>query len=611
MSTEQENDYLRRIHELEKQIARLQTEIKKNSETQYGLRWMDVPEAFEAEAENAIPTLEEVKEKAITNDDGKPTHILIEGDNFHALTCLNYTHKGNIDVIYIDPPYNTGSDGFVYKDKRVMDKFPDGTTVPSDHPLRHSYWLSFMHKRLELAKNLLSERGVIFISIDDNEQANLKLLCDQVFGEKNFVANFIWRGGRRNMAKWISTSHEYMLMYANDLGYCDRTNIEWYEKKRGLDAIYKEAEFCVKTANGDYEEASAMLKKWYKSLSPDNPSKDHEHYCWIDKRGVYFAADISRGGGGGPQWSITNPYTGEIVKTPQRGWAYSTIEELQQDIASDLIHFNGSGVPCRKHYLKDSETQILETVFYKDRRASSKRLRDLMGNDVFSFPKDETIIREKLKSFSTPSSIILDFFAGSGTTMHATMQLNEEDGGHRQCILAQQNENNICEAVTYERNKRVMQGYTNAKGEAIAGLGNSMKYYRTAFVGEHKITDITDADKVALTQKAGCLLALGENTLEEIRTAKSYQIFQLRKGDKPTNDFGYTAVYFSGNLMHFAEFRREIERIQQEQPLSRIAVYVFTWGDPSIFENEFDDLSGITIKPIPQPILEIYQNINK
>ena len=212
---------------------------------------------------------------------------------------------------------------------------------------------------------------------------------------------------------------------------------------------------------------------------------------------------------------------------------------------------------------------------------------------------------------SQPSSTILDFFGGSGTTMHATMQLNEEDGGHRQCILVQQNENNICENVTYERNRRVMQGYTSSKMEHVPGLGNSLKYYRTAFVGEHDIKHINDADKVALTQKAGCLLALGENTLEEIKTEKAYQIFQLRKGDKPANDFGYTAVYFSGNLMHFADFRREIERIQQKHPLSRIAVYVFTWGDPSIFENEFDDLSGITIKPIPQPILEIYQNINK
>ncbi len=271
------------------------------------------------------------------------------------------------------------------------------------------------------------------------------------------------------------------------------------------------------------------------------------------------------------------------------------------------------GVPRQK--IRPSEIDIIPNNIIENKGTTKGAQDELdkMGLSVhFDYPKPVELIEHLLCITNKPKDItILDFFAGSGTTMHATMQLNEEDGGHRQCILVQQNENNICEAVTYERNKRVMQGYTNAKGEAVAGLGNSMKYYRTAFVGEHKITDITDADKVALTQKAGCLLALGENTLEEIRTAKSYQIFQLRKGDKPTNDFGYTAVYFSGNLLQFADFRREIEQIQAAKPLARIAVYVFTWGDPSVFENEFDDLSGITIKPIPQPILEIYQNIHQ
>ena len=271
---------------------------------------------------------------------------------------------------------------------------------------------------------------------------------------------------------------------------------------------------------------------------------------------------------------------------------------------------------------RDFDTTIVRDIITDISTSNGSRDLERLEIKGFSYPKSVDLISllinmatikssEDTDRENTLDATILDFFGGSGTTMHATMQLNEEDGGHRQCILVQQNENNICEAVTYERNKRVMQGYTNAKGEAVAGLGNSMKYYRTAFVGEHKITDITDADKVALTQKAGCLLALGENTLEEIKTAKSYQIFQLRKGDKPTNDFGYTAVYFSGNLLQFADFRREIEQIQAANPLTRIAVYVFTWGDPSIFENEFDDLSGITIKPIPQPILEIYQNIHQ
>ena len=575
-----EQDYLQRIHELEKQVSRLQTEIKKNSETQYGLRWMDVPEAFEAEAENAIPTLEEVPGKAISNDDGKPTHILIEGDNFHALTCLNYTHKGQIDVIYIDPPYNTGSDGFVYKDKRVLDKFPDGTTVPTDHPLRHSYWLSFMHKRLELAKNLLSDRGVIFISIDDNEQANLKLLCDQVFGEKNFVAQVVWERAYSpvNLKKHFSESHDYILCYAKNI----------------------ESAIC----NGLQRTAEANDRY----SNPDN-----------DIRGPWKSTDCTVGPVVKDKlYEITLPSGRKVIPASGRCWLF-TRERFDEMKADGRIWFgpNGDSIPALKKFLSEVKQGMTPMTIWKytevgHSQDAAKEVKDIFGGEArFTYPKSMRLLKRIVGLYGNTDSTILDFFAGSGTTMHATMQLNEEDGGHRQCILVQQNENNICENVTYERNRRVMQGYTSSKMEHVPGLGNSLKYYRTAFVGEHDIKHINDADKVALTQKAGCLLALGENTLEEIKTEKAYQIFQLRKGDKPANDFGYTAVYFSGNLMHFADFRREIERIQQKHPLSRIAVYVFTWGDPSIFENEFDDLSGITIKPIPQPILEIYQNINK
>lgn len=560
--TEQEQEYLRRIHELEQQISRLQTELKKNSETQYGLRWMDVPEAFDDKAENAVPILEEIKEKAITSEDGKTTHILIEGDNYHALTCLNYTHKGAIDVIYIDPPYNTGSDGFIYKDKRVLDKFPDGTTVPTDHPLRHSYWLSFMHKRLQLAKNLLSKRGVIFISIDDNEQANLKLLCDQVFGEKNIVASFcVIRAEGGGMAKQIIKGHDYCYVYAKDISIftplgkpkdirgkiIEREGIRYWIQE---DWLRKE---FGKYGNCHYEE---LLE--YKSIEQkkaiDEGLKTGEYVLIPKSNGMHIIGKLRR------------------------------IDQDSSKFYSILKHLNKDGV---------------------------NELKDMLI--PFDYPKPLSLIHELIQGSTlfNPHSTILDFFAGSGTTMHATMQLNEEDGGHRQCILVTNNENQICEKVTYERNRRVMQGYINAKGEEVAGLGNSLKYYRTAFVGNHDIAHINDADKVALTQKAGCLLALGENTLEEISTATTYQIFQLRQGDKPANVFEYTAIYFSGNLMHFADFRHEIEAIQQTNPLARIAVYVFTWGDPSIFENEFDDLTGITIKPIPQPILEIYQNIHK
>src|SRR5574344_2186148 len=219
--TEQEEQLQLKIRALEKEVARLHSQIKNQK---YGLTWLDVPEGFDADSENKIPILEEVKEMAVSY--GRDTkfcistqpHIIIEGDNYHALNCLNYTHRGKIDVIYIDPPYNTGNDGFTYKDKRFLDKFPDGTIVPREHPLRHSYWLSFMSKRLELAKNLLSEKGVIFISIDDNEQANLKLLCDKVFGENNCICDFIRtnKSGSGHDAKEISIEYDYMLFYAKN-----------------------------------------------------------------------------------------------------------------------------------------------------------------------------------------------------------------------------------------------------------------------------------------------------------------------------------------------------------------------------------------------------------
>ena len=615
--TEQEQEYLRRIHELEQQICRLQTEIKKNSDTQYGLRWMDVPEAFDEKAENAVPILEEVKEKAITSEDGKPTHILIEGDNYHALTCLNYTHKGAIDVIYIDPPYNTGSDGFIYKDKRVLDKFPDGTIVPTDHPLRHSYWLSFMHKRLQLAKNLLSKRGVIFISIDENEQANLKLLCDQVFGEKNLVTQFIWHNNKkgRQMDRHIKTTNEFVLMYANNINAM----------------ISIEKIIDVDTKAYPYKDDVSSYKKGY-------PLHNGTAGFHIDNRPnlcytIYYnelthdIVTIDEKNGSKGDWSIpisekgtelmNRGYTRILPKrntkyNTQRVWRWGQDKVNRESSELFFINEDGGLYPYQKERVEEDGTKSVKHTNYIDIDTSRGRnvMNELFCNQVvFDFPKPVELISSLLKTIE--STTILDFFAGSGTTMHATMQLNEEDGGHRQCILVTNNENQICEKVTYERNRRVMQGYTNAKGEEVAGLGNSLKYYRTAFVGNHDIAHVNDADKVALTQKAGCLLALGENTLEEISTATTYQIFQLRQGDRPANGFEYTAIYFSGNLMHFADFRHEIEATQQTNPLARIAVYVFTWGEPSIFENEFDDLTGITIKPIPQPILEIYQNIHK
>lgn len=587
------------IETLKRDNARLKNSIKKET---YGLVWMDVPEAFEADVENKLPILREIPDKAIVNDDGKPTHILIEGDNYHALTCLNYTHKEKIDVIYIDPPYNTGSDGFRYKDKRILDKFPDGTEVPVESPFRHSYWLSFMSKRLEHAKNLLKDTGVILISIDDNEVAQLKILCSKIFGEKNFVASIIWRGGRRNASKHISISHEYIMLFAKNLDVINKSNISWEVRKSGLEDIYKKYEELKEEHKNNYSKITAEFKKWYKELANSNPAKDHKHYCNVDKKGVYFASDISRGGGGGPKWDIKNPKTGNIVKTPSRGWAFSKKEDLEEAIKNDLIHFSEDGVPCFKRYLKENETQLLDSIFYKDRRASSKKFREIMGDDVFDFPKDHEIIKYFINALSDKNALVLDFFAGTGTTCHSVTELNNEDSGNRQSILITNNENNICTKVCHPRLEKIFNGYKNLRNKKnIKGLGHSLKYFKTEFVGEHNIKGASDKDKAELAHQAGELLAIAENTLYEQTKNKFYQFFT----DRPEkgNIKQYTAVYFREELDKFDEFVEKVLAFDKQT-----AVYIFSWGEGEFDEN-FEDNNKISVKPIPQPILEIYKEI--
>lgn len=580
MTPETEQQYKNQIAALQAEIEKLKNQqTKAIKREKYGLNWIDVPEEFDEKSKNSIPVLKEIKEKAIKNTDGKPTHILIEGDNYHALTCLNYTHAGKIDVIYIDPPYNTGSDGFTYKDARFLTEFPNGKTVSKDDPLRHSTWLSFMEKRLRLAKNLLSDKGVIFISIDDNEQANLKLLCDQIFGEKNFVANFPWRKrtAKSDVPFGVSQDFEWILCFSRNNKF--RASIEGGNRK-----YYETPDF------------------------PGRPWRIHDmtkQTTAAERPNSYF--------------TMINPKNGkEYPCDPNRTWRI-TKDTFSKYYDADEIVFPGDydflkiSKPVAR-YFKDNDmkkagenfgriavsTKFPDTVGMS--QDGTKEIKDLFNQITFAFPKNTNLLGYILNFSSSPNSTILDFFAGSGTTLHATMKLNAEDGGNRQCILVQQQENdsNICETITYERNRRVMQGYTNAKGEEIAGLGNSLKYYKTDFIGKNKPEKATDEDRISLAQKAGYLISLVENTLEEIETNDFYQIFS----DAEENLF--TAIYFNGDTEKFPDF---VQSIQEKN--KKTIVYIFTWGSPDIFENEFDDLTNITIKSIPQPILEIYKSLMK
>ena len=601
MSTNQE--YEQKIAELEKEVKELKERLTVNMKREkYGLNWIDVPEAFDKESENKIPVLEEVKDKSINNDDGKPTHILIEGDNYHALQCLNYTHKGKVDVIYIDPPYNTGSDGFVYKDARFLDKYPDGTIIPKEHPLRHSTWLSFMSKRLAIAKQILSDNGVIFISIDDNEQANLRLLCDSIFGEENFITVFHWEKtqhfGRQKINSYSNC--EYILCYAKRL-FSDSLKELLVERiKNNLtdaplynasnnekNLVFPIGSVKFNMNDGTYNEAKSDQYFLLKPVTVKNglnitPLEMKFKSRWAQKT---INDELSKG-------------TSFWVKS--ENFAIRTIyssDKTSKDSPKSLIFTN-------------SNNPLVATNRFSEKVGTNENATNeldlILEQSIFNYPKPVSLLEYLISLYydcvleKHPEKItILDFFAGSGTTLHATMKLNEEDGGHRQCILVQMNENNICEEVTYERNKRVIQGYKNSKGEQIPGLGNSLKYYKTAFIGKNNAKNATDDDRTELARRAGCLLSLGENMLDEVESNEYFQIFTDKKNA--------TAIYFTDDYEMLDDFIEKMEEISSAY--KKIIIYVFSWSTGSEIVNEFAHIRNAEIKPIPTPILEIYKSI--
>ena len=353
-------------------------------------------------------------------------------------------------MIYIDPPYNTGND-FLYNDKFEVseedykefsgdyDEYGQRMTINSSTNGRyHTDWLNKIYSRLVLAKDFLSKDGAIFISIDDNEQSNLKRICDEVFGERNFVTSFIWAAGRKNDSKLVSVSHEYILCYVRSIDYLRENSVKWRERKQGLDDIYAEYDLLRKQYGSDDEKVGTGLKKWFKSLDPTNPAKNHKHYCNVDFRGPFFAADISWPGGGGPRYEVLHPTTKKPVKVPSGGWRYNK-EAMDSMVSEDRISFgqDHTTVPCVKRYLKDHEYSAPYSVFYKDGRAATKRLRELLGNDVFQNPKDEEVIQSLIQICTDKDSIIMDFYSGSATTAHSVFLQNELDGGNRSFILVQ------------------------------------------------------------------------------------------------------------------------------------------------------------------------------
>lgn len=347
--------------------------------------------------------------------------VLVHSENFQALSLMQARYREQVKCIYIDPPYNTGNDGFAYKDQ-----------------YQHSSWCSMLFDRVISALPFMPLDGALFASIDENEQPNLRQLVDAALGREQFVADMVWAAGRKNDSRLVSVSHEYIVAYARSREYLTATNVEWRQRKKGLDDIYAQYERLKRKHGTDYAAMTQSLKQWFAGLPDSHPAKAHRHYSHVDARGVYFPADISWPGGGGPKYEVLHPKTGKPVKTPSRGWMTSDPEKMKQWIAADLVHFgeDETSVPCIKSYLHDREYQAPYSVFYQDGRAATKRLRDLLGSDEFGYPKDETVVADLVEMVQADN--ILDHFAGSGTTGHAVIALNRKDGSQRKFILVEQ-----------------------------------------------------------------------------------------------------------------------------------------------------------------------------
>ena len=576
------------------------------SQKKYGLVWEDKPEEIETRLVDELPVLTEVPERAIVSESpDAPNHILIEGDNLEALTALAYTHEGKIDVIYIDPPYNTGNKDFVYND----------SFVDREDGYRHSKWLSFMNKRLQIAKSLLSSGGVIFISIDDNEQAQLKLLCDEVFGAKNFVATLptiMNLKGNQDEFGFAGT-HEYTLIYCLSYDYCvigqlpleDEELDDWQIDEKGY---YKKGANLKSTGINAPKEKRPnlyypiLVNKITNSVSTitkdefcciyNKDLKQHNEEYLAQLRTKYeslgFCFLLPATGGKGMSWR----------------WGWQKVKTESDEI---IVCMNGDEVSLYKKQrpqLGEMPSKKPKSIFYKPEYSSGNgkaELLSVLGESLFGYPKPLKLIMDFLTICSRKNSTILDFFAGSGTTLHATMQLNAEDGGHRKCILVTNNENNICEEVTYERNKRVIQGYTTPKGEEVEGLhDNNLRYYRTTLLSRDKSVK----NMRQLVRLATDMLCIKNDVYTEAEFC----------GKKINPNI---ARYFDngqGNRMLVIYEERAIQLLvqlmaQTEDDGIKTMVYVFSPGaDP--YTDDFEDVAErVKLCALPSAIYEAYKRV--
>jgi len=536
----------------------------------------------------AMKTVENNWKKGI--DKGKTTST----DIMNSIYQSRITHEGKIDLMYFDPPYNTGNKDFKYNDY----------FVDKEDSYRHSKWLSFMHKRLLIAKRLLSEKGVLFISIDNNEQAQLKLFCDELFGENAFLGMIIWKNVTDNNPTNIANEHEYILCYAKN-----KANISpvWKSTRSYAKEILLEIEKELLSKNQTEELLVKEFKKWFKENKKFLGELDR--YKYIDLDGIYTGSQsVHNPGKEGYRYNVIHPITGKPCKEPLMGYRFPepTMRKLIEE-GRILYGDDHEKIIELKVYAKEYLSK-LSSLIELDGRLGANELRAIFHekSKVFNNPKPVELISQILSYASPKDSVVLDIFAGSGTTLHAIMELNSEDGGKRQCILATNNENNICDEVTYERNKRVIQGYTSSKGVQLPGIyNNNLRYYKTGFVPSAK----TEVNRRLLTTASTELLQIKEDCYNDITPAKG---FDPAKCCICTNGTGkYLLIVYHSRKQHevisqLCEFIENIPDLAE-----KVRVYAFSTETEVLLEDFNPVANKVNAVPLPDAIYNAYRAIFK
>lgn len=542
-------------NELIKEIEQLRKRKK------YGLVWEDKPENVVEQCKKELPVLEEIKGKEIITDPDKPINLLIEGDNYHALSVLNYTHKGGIDVIYFDPPYNTGA-----KDWRYNNDYVD-----INDRWRHSKWVSMINNRLRIAKRLLKKNGVLICAIDENELNRLGLLLEEIFGNHELHCITIVHNPRGVQGKNFSYTHEYAYfsvpMGIKVIGHrkIKDEDIDWRNlRDNGGESLRTDARNCFYPIIVKDEKVVGFGEVVAPSEHPEKQTvkKKEEFYIYpIDPKGI------------------------------ERKWRYArqSVEEIK-DLLRVKKTKNGYEIELGKDY------GTVRTVWmdsrYDANEYGTKLVHALVPETHFDFPKSVYNTYDCIAPilYERKDAVVLDFFAGSGTTGHAVSILNKEDGGNRQFILCTNNENGIAQEVCYPRIKAVIKGHEDYQD--ITGIPINLKYFKTSFVP----ADPTDKNKTALTKKATEMLCVKENTFEEVKSNEQYKIYRNKKN--------YTGIIFDHLTIN--DFKKAISKID-----GKFSVYVFSLGDDT-FDEEFEDIKRkVKLSPIPEAILRVYRRIFK